>query len=71
MRLVEEWNKACTLGTTLTLTYPLHTIPPGTTLKVTGSRIYGLFSDERYTLIETTHGTFSFVELMSSAEVVV
>ncbi len=71
MGLIEEWNKVCTSGTTLTLNYPLLDIPPGTTLKVIGSRICGLFSDEkRYTLIETTHGTFSFVELMSSAEVV-
>ena len=69
MGLIEEWNKVCTSGTTLTLNCPLFDIPPGTTLKVTGSRICGLFSNEIYTLIETTHGTFRFVELMACAEV--
>ncbi len=69
MGLVEEWNRVCTSGTTLTLRSPFLGIPPGTTLMVTGSRIGGLFSNEIYTLIETTHGTFRFVDLMSCAEV--
>ena len=66
---VEEWNKVCTYGTTLTLSCPLNDIPSGTILKVTGSRISGLFSNKMYTLIETTHGNFKYVELMTCAEV--
>ncbi len=69
MGLVEEWNQVCTSGTTLTLTSPFFDILPGTTLRVTGSRVGGLLSNEIYTLIETTHGTFRFVDLMSCAEV--
>ncbi len=66
---VEEWDKVCKSGTTLTLNYPLYDIPLGTTLKVTGSRICGLFTNDTYTLIETTHGTFRFVDLMACAEI--
>jgi hypothetical protein len=70
MGLIEEWNKVCTSGTTLTLSCPLFDIPTGTTLMVTGSSIAGLFSNEICTLIETTHGTFRFAELMACAEVI-
>jgi hypothetical protein len=69
MGLIEEWNKVCTPGTNLTLRCSLLDIPCGTKLMVTGSRIGGLPSNEIYTLIETTRGTFRFVELMSCAEV--